>query len=131
MNLLKKKSLAASVLGVGKRRIGFNLQRLKEIEDAMTNQDMRELFGSGAIFIKEQKGRRKIEKRKNRRGGGSIRKKIRKEKRRYIILTRKLRRYLKELLSQNKISKEQYLKSRKEIRSRFFKSKAHLKEHLK
>jgi len=129
MNLLKKKALASSVLGAGKGRIIFNTSRLNEIKDAMTKQDIRDLFASGAIFIKDIQGRKKIEKRSRRRTG-SIKKKVRESKRVYMTITRKLRRYIKELIDQEKITKEQYLTFRKEIKAHSFRSKAHLKEKL-
>lgn len=130
MNLAKKKTLASKTLGVGKGRIIFNVKRLEEIKEAITKQDIRDLFSSGAIIIKEAKGRRVIVRRKIRRKSGSVKKKVRNTKKEYIIITRKLRRYIAELLGAEKLTKEQYLKLRKEIRARVFKSKAQLKERL-
>src|SRR3989338_6904131 len=97
MNLEKKKILAARTLGVGKERIIFNIERLSEIKEAITKQDIRELFNNKAIFVKEIKGRKKIEKRRSRRRKGSIKKTIKRSKEKYMILARKLRAYLFEL----------------------------------
>lgn len=130
MNLKKKKILAAKALGVGKHRIIFNTERLSEIKEALTKQDIRDLYSQGAILIKPIKGRRKIVKRKNRRRGGSKRHTKKRGKKEYVILTRKLRNYLKELRRQNKITPELYFRLRKEIRASLFKSKAHMKEHI-
>ena len=130
MKLDKKKALAASTLGVGKGRIIFNQLRLDEIKDAITKQDIRDLNASGAILIRQAVGKRKVVGRKNRRRSGSIKKKVKPGKRAYIFLTRKLRSYVKELLSHEKITKEQYLKFRQQIKAHIYKSKAHLKEHL-
>lgn len=130
MKLDKKKALAASTLGVGKGRIVFNTQRLDEIKEAITKQDIRDLFVSGAIIVKEISGRLTVVKRVSRRREGSVKKKVSSSKRQYMIITRKLRAYLKELLGQNKLSKDNYLKFRQQIKAHAYKSKAHFKEHL-
>ena len=130
MKLDKKKVLAARTLGVGKARVIFNTSRLEEIKESITKQDIKELKLSGAITIKEIKGRKKIEKRKTRRRAGSIRKKVNKKKRDYMTLTRKLRFYISELKKQEKLSPERYREIRKEIRASTYRSKAHLKERL-
>ena len=130
MNLKKKKILAAKTLQVGKERIRFDSLHLAEIKDAISKQDIRDLFNQGIISIKEIKGRKAIEKRKNRRRFGSIRKRTIRGKTLYIILTRKLRVYLFELRKKNKISPDLYNKIRKEIKASIFKSKSHLKERI-
>ena len=130
MNLRKRKQLASKVLGVGKNKILFDESRLAEIKEAITKQDIRDLFQSGLISIKETRGRRKNIKRKTRRGPGKIKIKVVNRKRNYMLLVRKLRRHIKEIKIQGKISKEQYEELRKKIKSSEFKSKAHLKEYL-
>lgn len=130
MKLNTKKALAVKTLGVGKHRVVFNQERLSEIKDAITKQDIRDLVESGAIVIREIRGRRTIERRTTRRRKGSIRKRVRSGKREYIIRTRKLRAYLAELIKQGKISKENYKTMRKQIKASVFRSKAHMKEHL-
>ncbi len=129
MKLDKKKNLAARTLGVGRERISFNPTRTQEIAEAITRQDFRDLVQSKAILVKELKGRRALEKRKKR-GYGKIRKKVKHRKQEYMILTRKLRSYVKELLKQQKITREQYLALRKQIRAKIFKSKSHLQNLL-
>jgi len=130
MQLNKKKELAKKVLGVGKGRIFFVKENLNEIKEAITRQDILDLYKSGAIRIKEIKGRLKIQKRKHKRGPGKIRKKIKNRKRVYVILTRKLRGVLKHLLLTKRINNEKYKKARKMISDRKFKSKRHLNESL-
>lgn len=129
MQLNKKKELASRALGVGKDRIIFNKERLAEVKDAITKQDMRDIMKDGGISIREIKGRTS-KKRKVRRRQGSVRKKVNKGKREYMIITRKLRAYLVELLKQNKITSEEYIKLRKEIRMSQFRSKSHMKERI-
>ena len=55
MNLRKKKILAAKALKVGKERIIFLKPRLEEIKEAITKQDIKDLYKEGAIKIKEVK----------------------------------------------------------------------------
>ena len=131
MNFEKKKSLAVRTFNVGRDRIIFNSQRLDEIKEAITKQDMRDLLESGAISIRDIKGRKAVVRRKTRRRAGSVRKKSRNTKTEYVILTRKLRNYISELRSQKKLSDENFYQLRKEIRAHSFKSKAHIKERLK
>ncbi len=131
MNLKHKKALAARTLGVGKERIAFVMSRLDEIKEMMTKQDVRELYKDGAIIIKEIRGRRKKTKRKNKRGPGKIKKRIKRRKQEYVALTRKLRAYVSELKRAGKISRELALELRKQIRNSKFRSKAHLKEYIR
>ena len=127
MNLRNKKELAARTFGIGKKRIVFLESRTNEIKDAITKQDIRDLVVSGAIIIKQIKGRRKIE-RKGSRSTGNIRKVINKRKQEYVIMTRKLRNYAKGRISQ--INKEDLKKIRKKIRNREFKNKMDLKKYV-
>lgn len=131
MNLSNKKILAAKALGVGKKRIQFNIEGLSEIKEAITKEDIKTLKQEGIITIKPVKGRRKIKKRKTRRGPGKIKKKVNNRKQVYVKITRKLRNYLKELKEKGALDKELYWKLRKRIRMRDFKSKANLKDYLK
>ncbi|MBI2632021.1 hypothetical protein HYW75_03385 [Candidatus Pacearchaeota archaeon] len=130
MDLKKKKILASKTLNVGIKRIKFDSEHLAEIKEAISKQDIRDLYGQGIISIKEIKGRRRVEKRKTRRKKGSIRKIVKNGKRKYIILTRKFRAYILELRRKNLISTEIYKKIRKEIKASIFESKAQLKEHI-
>jgi len=130
MQLRKKKELAARTLKVGKDRIVFNLERLDEIKEAITKEDIRGLVSNKAIFINEIKGKRKNVKRKTRRRGGSIRKNVNKRKEKYMIMTRKLRAFLFELRGKNIVTSEEYWKLRKEIRAKDFRSKSHFKERI-
>lgn len=130
MKLDTKKALAVATFGVGKARIVFNTARLADISEALTKQDMRDLYADGAITIRDIQGRKAVVRSTSRRRAGSIKKKIKGGKRQYITITRKLRAYLVELLDQEKISREQYEFFRNEIRAHRFKSKAHLKERM-
>jgi len=132
MQLGKKKALAARTLGVGKGRIVFNKERLDEIKEAITKQDIKDLNSGGAILVKEIGGRRNlsVKKRKTRRRIGSIKRKVNKRKQEYVAITRKLRPFISELKEKKIISSEEYRKLRKEIRAKAFRSKSHMKERV-
>ena len=130
MNLRNKKELAARTLKVGKGRIMFVEARRDEIKEAITKQDIRDLLKEGAITIKPIKGRRKNVKKSKKRGPGKIKKKVKKRKQEYVIMTRKLRKYVTEIKKQGKIAEVDVEDIRKKIRNRFFSSKAHLKEYI-
>jgi len=130
MNLEKKKQLAVRTLNIGRERIVFNRERLDEVKEAITRQDIRDLVKDKAIVIAPISGTRAHKKRKTRRRGGSFRKKVNTKKQDYMNLTRKLRAYIAELRKHKTITSEQYWKLRKEIRAKAFKSKAHMKDRL-
>src|SRR3990167_4250752 len=115
MNLSKKKNLAKRTFGVGKDRLIFVESRLDEIKEAITKQDIRDLYKNGAIIIREIKGRRNMHKRKSR-SVGKIHKKVGRRKRDYINLTRKLRKYSRSHLVAGKISKDNLKEINKQIR---------------
>lgn len=130
MNLKNKKELAAKTLKVGKDRISFVKERSAEIKEAITKQDIRDLVTEGAIKVNPVKGRKTNTKRKNKRGTGKVKVKVNKRKQEYVIITRKLRNYVKELYNQGKLSREEVKDIRKKIRNRAFKSKANLKLYI-
>lgn len=130
MNLRKKKTLACKVFNVGRDRIKFNESSLAEIKEAITKQDIIDLHKSGAISIKPIKGKTVKEKRK-RKGQGRRRKPQKNSKGDYVLMTRKLRRYARELLGHEKISPQKHVEIRKMIKNRTFKSKSNLQEYLK
>jgi large subunit ribosomal protein L19e len=130
MDLIKKKKLAMRLYKVGSDRVLFMNSRLNDIKEAITKQDIRDLVKDGAIIIKEVKGRSKNKKKKKIRSVGNVRKKINTRKRDYMNLTRKLRSYVDFLKENGKITKEERKELRKRIRTKEFKSKSNLKEHM-
>lgn len=131
MKLESKKALAARSLKVGLKRIVFNTTRLADIKEAITKQDIKDLKESGAISIKEVKGRRKVKKRKTRRRAGSVKQKVKTKKKDYMIITRKLRSHISHLKARKNISNETFLDLRKQIRASNFRSLSNLKAHIK
>ena len=55
MKLDKKKAFVAKVLGIGKGRVVLNKNRLADIKEAMTRQDIIDLLNDNAKFIREIK----------------------------------------------------------------------------
>ena len=131
MNLRKKKMLAAKTLGVGKNKISFVKSRIEEIKEAITKQDIRDLHNEGAILIRQATGRKKILRKRKKISSGNVRKKVKERKRKYIIMTRKLRRHLKEWSRKKGIPRTQTETVRKKIRNKEFKNKFNLNEYLK
>jgi len=131
MNLTKRKELASKVFGVGKGRIIFSEGRLADIKEAITRADILDLHKSGAIKIKEIEGRKKTIGRKHRRRTGKVKKKVKKTKKEYVIITRKLRKFVKHLAKTGAVDRERHQGIRKMIKARKFKSKRHLKESFK
>lgn len=130
MQLAKKKELAAKVLKVGKGRIVFAPSRLTEIKEAISRMDIQDLHKSGAITIREVKGRTKIVKRKNRRRTGKIKQNVNNRKAEYVIVTRKLRAFVRGAFRTGKIDADEKREFRKQIRARKFRSKRQLKEAI-
>jgi len=131
MNLNKKKNLAARTLKVGKERIVFLDSRKDEIKEAITKQDIRDLQKEGAILVKPVKGRKRNVRRKYKRGVGKVRKTLKSRKKNYVIITRKLRKYLLHIKKEGKISREDFSETRKRIRNKKFSSLNSLKAHIK
>ncbi len=130
MNLRSKKQLAAKTFGVGKSRILFVNERLDEIKEAITKQDMRTLQKDGAIIIKEVKGRSKNIKKKSKKGFGNVRKNVNRRKKDYVILTRKLRKVIADKKRKGELEEKEIKELRQKIRNKTFRSKAHLKEYI-
>jgi len=129
MNLGKKKELVKRTFGVGEERIVFVESRLEDIKEAITKQDMRDLKADGAIIIKDVKGRKKVVTR-NRRSQGNVKIRVNKRKEKYMIMTRKLRKYVAEMLRKGSLEKKHAEDIRKKVRNKAYRSLAHLKEHI-
>jgi large subunit ribosomal protein L19e len=129
MNLRNKKQLAAKTLKVGKERIIFVKSRTDEIKEAITKQDIRDLKKEGAIIVKEIRGKKKKLRKKKKRNPGKIRKLIRSRKREYVILTRKLRKYLADEIKKG-LTKNEISDIRKKVNNKRFRNKAHLMEYI-
>ncbi|HDH91454.1 MAG TPA: 50S ribosomal protein L19e [Candidatus Aenigmarchaeota archaeon] len=128
-----QKRLAAKVLEVGESRVWLDPTKMEEIKKAVTKADIRNLIKKGYIKALPPKIKKPKEKRKRRRGPGSKKGKkhsIVSKKRKWIQTVRPLRRYLKELLEKDKISKETYKKFYRLVKGGMFRSRSHLRIYL-
>jgi len=130
MTNLAQKRLAADVLNVGINRVWLNPSRLEDIKEALTKQDIRDLIKDEAIKAKAT-NHKKVKKKKKKRTTGKIRKRPRRRKEKYIMLIRKLRRYLKGLKENKKLISKEYHYLRRLAKAGNFKSLEALKEYVK
>jgi large subunit ribosomal protein L19e len=109
-NLSFQRRLAAKVLGVGKGRIRFNPERLEDLEDAITREDIRRMHRQGAIEVVKPAGtsRGRVRARSGRRGPGSRKGTRESGKRRWIRQVRALRRTLRELRERGEVDSKLY-----------------------
>lgn len=56
MDLSSQKQMAADVLGVGRNRVWIDPDRIDQVADAITKQDIRNLVESGVIQKQEKEG---------------------------------------------------------------------------
>jgi large subunit ribosomal protein L19e len=136
-----QRRLAAEVLGVGENRVRFDPERLKDIEAALTKEDVRRLIKDGAIWAepsgRNARGRwkeRHEKRRKGHRRGPGKRRGARGARenphRRWVNTIRKLRRFLKWLRDSGTIDTATYRKLRALAKGGAFRSLADLKRHL-
>ncbi|MBI2546863.1 MAG: 50S ribosomal protein L19e [Candidatus Aenigmarchaeota archaeon] len=128
-----QKRMAAKVMKAGISRVWFNPDKLKDIEKAITNWDIRKLIKKGDIKIHPKKVRISVAKVKRKRGHGS------KEGKKYSIVSRKSRwmaavrtqrRMIKELKDESKLDNVSYRSLYGLIKGGMFRSRAHLKLYI-
>ncbi|MCX8202817.1 MAG: 50S ribosomal protein L19e [Nitrososphaeria archaeon] len=129
MQLRLQRRLAADLLGVGENRVRFDPERLEDVEDAITREDVRALIEEGAIYAAPVEGqtRLRVKERRVRKGG------------KYSVLTRKergamrvraQRRYLKRLRDAGIIDRSTYRKLYLQAKAGRFKSVADIRNLL-
>ncbi len=141
MNVSTQRRMAASILKCGVNRVWVDPDRIEDVSEAVTRNDVRGLINSNLIKAMKKKGistgrikKRKIQKKKGRRKGPGSKEGSKyagyNKKRRWIQRVRPLRKMLKELRDSKKIDKTTYRKMYRQVSGGVFKSKAHLKSHL-
>ena len=141
MDLSNQKRMAASVLKCGVHRVWIDPDRMEDVFDAVTRNDIRILIKSGAIDKAQKvgisKGRArytKAQKRKSKRRGHGSRKGTKNardpKKRRWIRAIRPIRRKLRSLRDEGQIDKETYRKFYRQASGGMFKNSSHLMSHL-
>ncbi len=135
-----KKRIASQLLKSGVSRI--RLKQSKEVDEALTREDVRNLIRKGFIWKKQKKGTSKFnvkkkvkQKKRGRMKGFGSRKGTRgarkSRKTIWIETVRPLRRLLRELRDSEKIEKKDFRKIYLMIKGGAFRSKKHLLYYLK
>ena len=141
VNIRKKRELAARILGVGVNRIRFEPDKLDEVGDSITRENIRTLINNGTIWTIKPKGTSRarakaklIIRRKHGTGLGS--KKGKKtartgKKELYVIKVRSMRYHLKVLKDRNDINRDTYWSLYKKVNGGQVRSLAHLRDLVK
>jgi len=142
MKLDTQKRLAAGILKVGKARVWFDDQRLEEIKEAITREDMRGLIKGKAIQKKPLVGvsrararKRKLQRSKGRQAGPGSRKGKKgarlSSKKRWMMKVRAQRGLLKTLKEKDLLNQGIYRKIYLKVKGGFFRSRRHILLYLK
>ena len=140
-DLRNQRRMAASLIKCGANRIWMDQDRIDEIAKAVTKEDIRVLIKGKAIRSKQEKGishgRKKyiaLQKSKGRRKNHGSRKGAKyarfPRKRRWILIIRTIRSYLKNLRENQKINSKIYRMYYLKSKGGEFRNKKHLKTHL-
>ncbi|MBD3260808.1 MAG: 50S ribosomal protein L19e [Candidatus Altiarchaeales archaeon] len=141
MNLRNQRRMAAELLKVGENKVNFNQERLEEVADALTREDIRYLINSGAIAAKQEKGqsRGRIRQAKQKRSKGlktghGSRKGTAKArydtKRLWVVKVRALRDELRKMRQEDIVDQSTYRKLYNQIKGGLFHSRRHLREQV-
>jgi large subunit ribosomal protein L19e len=140
-DISSQRRIAASILGCGQHRVRFDPERLSDIKNAISREDLRGLVEEGAITAFQVRGnsrgraRLKTARRSyghcrgpgRRRGAAGAR---RPGKRQWIQKIRALRKTLSELRDSGEINRHLYRILYRQAAGGQFRSVAHLKAHL-
>ncbi len=142
MDVKYQKRIAADMLKCGVNRVWISPEHLDEVADAITREDIKELIDRNVIQKRQKKGvsrgrARYIseQKKKGRRKGPGSRKGKKlagtSKKEKWMTRIRPIRSELKELRDSGKITPQEYRKYYMRAKGGMYRSKAHLKLHLK
>ena len=133
--------MAADILKCGKNRVWVNPDRIEEVQDCITRNDVRNAVDSGIIKAKVKNGTSKGriryvagQKASGKRNGPGSRKGTAKarvpKKRAWIIVIRPIRDELKQLRARGKISPSVYRLYYRRARGGLYTSRRNLKQHM-
>ena len=141
VNIRKKRELVARILGIGANSIRFEPDRLDDVADSITRENIRSLVKAGAIWTIPPKGtskRRAVEKRAvwkgHGKGPGSKKgpKTARVGKKEvYVRRIRSMRYHLKILKDRNDIPREAFWQLYRRVNGGQVRNLAHLRELVK
>jgi len=131
-----QKRVAADLLGCGVNRVRFDQERIDEIAEAITREEIRYLIKDGAIYKAPEKGvsRARTRAKKRKRGPGSRKgakysRVSRKEQ--WMAKVRAQRKRLKELRDRKLITASDYRRVYMMVKAGAFKSVAAMMEFIK
>ncbi len=137
--LRSQKTMASRLLKCDITRVWINPERIADVEEAITAEDVRALIKDGVIAAKPRKGnsnfrRKKImaQKKKGRRRGRGSRKGTvaGQQKRNWINRIRAIRKLLRELKAEGRIDGKTYRSVYIKSKSGIFRSRSHVMIYL-
>jgi len=141
VNIAKKRELVARILSVGANRVRFEPDKLEDIADSITRENIRSLVKSGAIWTVQPKGssrgraikRRSVWKVHGKGPGSKKGKKTARvgKKEVYVVRTRSMRYHLKVMKERKDIPNNIYWQLYKKVNGGQVRSLAHLRELIK
>ena len=142
VDLKLQRRLASEVLDVGIGKVYIDPERMEDVKQAITRQDIRSLIRDGAIKKKPEKGssrgrirKRIIQRRKGRQKGPGHRKGTWNarypKKKRWMNRIRAQRKFLKLMKEKSVLGGSDYRKLYRRVKGGFFRSVAHLKLHIR
>ncbi len=141
VNIKKKRELVARTLGVGANRVRFEPDKLDDIADSITREDLRSLVRRGTIWTSKIKGtsrgRAKAKRAVRRKSGlGPGSKKGKKtartgKKSAYVAKIRSMRYHLKVLKERDEINRQIYWSIYKKVNGGQVRSVSHLRDIVK
>jgi large subunit ribosomal protein L19e len=141
VNIKKKRELVARILGVGSNRVRFEPDRLEDVGDSITRENIRSLVNSGAIWTVQRKGTsrgRSVDKKSvwkiHGKGPGSKKGKRTArvgKKAVYVVRVRSMRYHLKVLKDRKDVNNDVYWNLYKKVNGGQVRSLAHLRDLVK
>ncbi|MGB7558388.1 MAG: 50S ribosomal protein L19e [Nitrososphaeraceae archaeon] len=141
VNLKKKRELVARILGIGANRVRFEPDKLDDIADSITREDLRSLVKRGTIWTTKVKGtsrgraktKQAIRKKSGLGPGSKKGKKTARtgKKSAYVTKIRSMRYHLKVMKDRNEINGQTYWLIYKKVDGGQVRSVSHLRDIVK
>jgi large subunit ribosomal protein L19e len=128
-----QKRMAASILKVGESKIWLDPLKIKDLEAAITKNDIRKYIKKGYIKVARERIKMPQKMKRKKKGRGSrkgSKHSIVTAKRKWISTVRPLRRMLKELRTSKQIDNQTYRKLYMLIKGGTFRSRSHMRIYL-
>lgn len=141
VNLKKKRELVARILGIGANRVRFEPDKLDDIADSITREDLRSLVKRGTIWTTKVKGtsrgrsktKQAIRKKSGLGPGSKKGKKTARmgKKSAYVTKIRSMRHQLKVMKDRNEINRQTFWLVYKKVDGGQVRSVSHLRDIVK